>query len=145
MSFFRARGDPGSLSGLFLKRYNGSISQFLYIGLGLIGLPLFAGAANGFSCILGPTGGYLIAFIFAPYLVNFCHSHIKSNAYIRAIAALSVGIAFIHLMGVVVLSGFMNIGIYKAFVLGSLPFLPGAFIKVTIGAKVYTSYKGRFN
>jgi len=50
------------LAGAFLGARNGAYSQILYLGAGLIGLPVFAGGAFGFMKIAGPTGGYLLAF-----------------------------------------------------------------------------------
>ena len=50
------------LAGAFLGPRNGAISQLLYLGAGALGLPVFAGGAPGFLHLIGPTGGYLLAF-----------------------------------------------------------------------------------
>ena len=62
------------LSGALLGSRNGAYSQFLYLLMGIVGLPVFAqipDAPLGFSRIIGPTGGYLLAFPIAAYLVGF--------------------------------------------------------------------------
>lgn len=41
----------------------GTISLLIYLGLGAIGLPVFAGFKSGFAAITGPTGGYLLGFL----------------------------------------------------------------------------------
>ncbi len=43
----------------------GTVSVLVYLGLGLIGLPVFSGFSGGAGKLVGPTGGYLIGFIFA--------------------------------------------------------------------------------
>ena len=61
------------LAGAFLGAKNGAYSQLLYIFLGAIGLPVFAQTADGtmgFARLIGPTGGYLLAFPIAAYLVG---------------------------------------------------------------------------
>lgn len=130
------------LSGLFLKKYDGAISQGIYISIGMIGLPIFAGASGGYSAILGPTGGYLIAFLIAPYLVRLVFERTGSkNIIYRAGIALVSGIAIIHLLGIINLAAYLNIDPLQAFMLGSLPFLPGAVIKIVLGANIFSIYK----
>lgn len=62
------------LAGAFLGAKNGAYSQIIYIFLGAIGLPVFAQTADGtigFARLIGPTGGYLLAFPIAAYLVGY--------------------------------------------------------------------------
>ncbi|MFC1786312.1 biotin transporter BioY, partial [Candidatus Neomarinimicrobiota bacterium] len=57
--------------GVILGSRIGTLSVIMYISEGLIGLPVFAGGTMGFLYLLGPTGGYLIGFIPAVYLVGY--------------------------------------------------------------------------
>ena len=50
------------LTGAFLGARNGAISQIIYLLLGIIGVPVFAGLSFGFFKLIGPTGGYLLSF-----------------------------------------------------------------------------------
>ncbi len=59
------------LAGAFLGPRNGALSQIVYIGAGAIGLPVFAGGAIGLLTLLGPTGGYLLAFPVAAAIVGY--------------------------------------------------------------------------
>lgn len=130
------------LSGLYLKKYDGSISQLAYIALGLIGLPIFASASGGLSVILGPTGGYLIGFLVAPFIVNLAYSKLTiNNAYLKAIASMSLGLIAIHALGVLNLALFLKINILTAISLGSIPFLVGEGIKLIVGASLFTLHK----
>ena len=52
------------LAVTFLGMRTGTMSILIYLLLGLIGLPVFAGGASGIGVLFGPTGGYLIGFIF---------------------------------------------------------------------------------
>jgi biotin transport system substrate-specific component len=58
------------LSGALLGSSKGTISQVLYLVLGLAGFPLFTSGGFGLERIIGPTGGYLIAFPIAALIVG---------------------------------------------------------------------------
>ena len=57
------------LTGLLLGRKRGALSQLLYLMAGIGGIPAFT-SAIGFQALLGPTGGYLIAFPVAAFVVG---------------------------------------------------------------------------
>jgi biotin transport system substrate-specific component len=59
------------LSGAFLGSRNGALSQLFYLAAGVLGAPVFAGGAFGFVRLLGPSGGYLLAFPAAAALVGY--------------------------------------------------------------------------
>ena len=59
------------LAGALLGKRNGAASMGLYLILGAIGLPVFSGGAFGLSRILGPTGGYLLSFPIAAFVVGY--------------------------------------------------------------------------
>ena len=44
--------------------FRGTISLIIYLILGSVGIPVFSGYSSGFACLTGPTGGYLVGFIF---------------------------------------------------------------------------------
>jgi len=59
------------VSGALLGPYLGALSQILYVLVGALGLPVFAGGGSGFGALLGPTGGYLMSYPFAAFAVGF--------------------------------------------------------------------------
>ena len=59
------------LAGAFLGKRNGAASMGLYLLLGAIGMPVFSSGAFGLSRILGPTGGYLLSFPIAAFVVGY--------------------------------------------------------------------------
>lgn len=52
------------LAVTFLGTRTGTMAIIIYLLLGLIGLPVFAGFSSGIGVLLGPTGGYLVGFLF---------------------------------------------------------------------------------
>ena len=67
------------ISSLFLGSYWAAISQLEYILLGLSGLPVFSGFKSGIAALIGPTGGYIIGFLMASFIVGFLYESFISN------------------------------------------------------------------
>ena len=61
---------PVLLAGAFLGKYYGGASQLIYLSMGLAELPVFANWRGGYVVLLGPTGGYIVGFVFAAYVVG---------------------------------------------------------------------------
>ena len=58
------------LSGAMLGPYYGALSMIIYLALGAIGLPVFAGGSSGIGALLGPTGGYLLSYPLASFVIG---------------------------------------------------------------------------
>lgn len=67
----------------------GTISILVYILLGAVGVPVFAGFSGGFGIIIGPTGGYIVAFILMGLLYWLLEALFGTKLYIRIIAMLA--------------------------------------------------------
>ncbi len=110
----------------------GAASMIVYLGLGLAGLPVFAPVGPpGFARLLGPTGGYLLAYPVAAALAGQLMGDTRS--WPRLGAALLMGLAAIHLGGtaqLAVLTGDPG----NAWRLGSLPFLLLDVVKLLVVA-----------
>lgn len=116
------------LSGVILGGRLGVLSQTIYLSLGMTGLPLFAAGTWGFAHIFGPTGGYLLGFIFAAYVIGKIVSNKDSMASI--IIALICGEFIILLSGAAWLWAGFHFNLRQAFYLGVLPFISGDTIKL---------------
>jgi biotin transport system substrate-specific component len=116
------------LVGASLGSRRGAASLALYILLGSLGLPLFAGGASGLSVLLGPTGGYLVGFVVAAFLVGMMAARGLDRHVPGALLAFLAGEIVIYLFGVAWLSVYL--GIWPAIVAGFLPFLVGDAIKL---------------
>ncbi|HYV19188.1 MAG TPA: biotin transporter BioY [Verrucomicrobiae bacterium] len=113
---------PVLLAGLVLGARFGALSQAAYLGLGLAGLPVFALPGAGPGYFFGPTGGYLIGFLGASYLVGTIAPPSGSAGFPRRLLAVMAGVATIHAAGVLWL-GFLFPSPGDAWRAGSLPFL----------------------
>ena len=112
----------------------GAASMVVYLLLGAAGLPVFAPAGvPGFARLVGPTGGYLLAYPAAAAIMGLAASGVGSWA--RLALGLVAGVGAIHAGGVAqlaVLTGDLR----EAVVLGSLPFLAGDVLKIVVAGLV---------
>lgn len=116
-------------AGLYLGGKDSAISQIGYLGFGAVGLPVFAGGM-GVAHLFGPTGGYLLAFPLAAWMVG---STVGPGVSAReAVLSFSAATALIFLVGAGWLSRTLDMTIGQALVLGVVPFLPGAVIKIAV-------------
>ncbi len=114
-------------SGIYLGGRDAAASQGLYLGLGAAGLPVFAGG-SGLAHLLGPTGGFLVAFPIAAWLVG--GSLRPGDRLSRALVVLVSAIGIVFALGASWLALVMGVGPGQAFALAVLPFLPGAALKI---------------
>jgi len=111
----------------------GAASMALYLVMGIIGLPFFAGGAHGFNVVIGATGGYLVGFIVAAYVIGLLAERGLERSIRTSIIPFLVGTIIIYACGVswlaIVLGSFS-----KAITLGLVPFLIGDAIKLAAAA-----------
>jgi biotin transport system substrate-specific component len=106
----------------------------LYIALGALGLPVFAGGGSGVLHLVGPTGGYLLAFPVAAGVTGTLGSSAPHSVF-RILLACALGMVIIHLGGVAHLA-LLGGDPRLAFRVGFLPFLTGDLIKVGLAALI---------
>ena len=105
-----------------------------YLGLGIAGLPVFAGGGFGLAWLLGPTGGYLLAFPVAAFVAGALAAR---AGFARALLGALFGMLIIHAGGVAQLT-LLNGDLAAALRLGSVPFLPVRLLKVGLAAALVT-------
>ena len=110
----------------------GSATIIAYLLEGAMGLPVFAGGAAGWLVLSGFTGGYLIGFIPAAFLVGILAMRGMGRTILGTVIAMVLGNLVIYAFGVAWLQGF--IGLEKAIAGGLMPFLYGDFLKIVIAA-----------
>ena len=116
------------LAGLLLGSRWGAACIGVYLLAGAVGFPVFAGGTGGIGKIIGPTGGYLIGFIFAVYIIGLI-SEIKRSAVLD-IAALVSGTVIIYVFGVSWLKVITGMDLAKSMAVGLYPFLIGDVLKI---------------
>lgn len=124
------------LAGLLLTPKEAGLSMIVYVLLGAIGLPVFAGGHGGLDVVVGPTGGYLISWIPGAVLVSLIKG--QSNHLVRAaVAAFSGGIALVYLIGVPWLSLSTGMPMAKAVAVGAVPFIAGDLFKLVLAMMIF--------
>ncbi len=130
------------LSGLILGPKLGTLSQIIYIILGLVGVPIFAGFSGGLQTVMKPSFGFIIGFIFAAYIVGkIAHSENGASTKNIWIASL-VGSIVIYLFGLPYMYYMLNIVMAKGLSfdaimkMGCLLFLPGDLLKFIVASIV---------
>ena len=95
-----------ALAGFVLGKKYGTISTALYVLIGLIGVPVYAGLSAGPGVLFGTSGGYLFGFIVMTFfsgLAMECATRLESKAVGMTLAVVFsvVGLACCHILGIV--------------------------------------------
>ena len=133
-----------SLAGVLLGARLGAASQALYVAVGALGAPVFSGGAAGIGHLMGPTGGYLLAFPLAAAVTGVLAARIRSDRSLLDAARLWVAILLGTL--VVFIGGASQLALLtgdgrSAIELGVLPFLLGDVLKVSIALLIARRYR----
>lgn len=116
------------LAGLLLGSRYGLASVLLYLLIGSMGIPIFAGGKGGIAHFLGPTGGYLLGFAAAAYTAGLISERFP-RSLAADICAVATGTVLVYLIGVPWLKTVTQMTWAKAVAVGMLPFLPGDILK----------------
>jgi biotin transporter BioY len=122
------------LTGALLGSRLGAMTMIAYLMEGASGLPFFNGFSGGLQHLLGPTGGYLVAFPAAAYITGAFAEHGWDKRFLTAAAAMTIGSIVILLCGWAWLSQFMAASV--AFHAGVTRFIIGDIIKIILAAAV---------
>ncbi len=120
------------LAGAALGGTLGAASMALYLLLGAVGLPFFAEGSSGWEVVRGATGGYLIGFIVAAWLVGKLAERRQDRTVPTAIPLFLLGSVVIYLIGVPWLAASLGVTGTEAMELGLVPFIVGDLLKVVI-------------
>ena len=111
----------------------GASALLLYLALGMLGLPVFAGGSGGFLHVLGPTGGYLLAFPAAAAIAGRFAG--ERPALGRVLLGCALAMAVIHAGGAAQLAA-LGGDPAAALRVGFVPFLTGDLLKIGLAAAV---------
>jgi len=128
--------------GAYLGSRRGTLAVLLFIIEGIIGLPVFAGGKAGMMVLFGTTGGYIIGYAVAAFLVGWIMERAKERTVKRSFIAVALGSLAIYLFGWAWLS--LLIGAKSAFLLGVCPFVVGDFLKAILAVKGLKAVSIRF-
>jgi len=129
------------LAAMTMGSVMGASSQIIYILLGIIGLPVFAGFKAGIGILFGTTGGFLFGFIISAYVIGKIVELKKEKNIFYYFLAGIIGTIILYIIGITQLSLVTGIGIKKAIIVGMLPFLPGDILKIIAASFIARKFK----
>lgn len=112
----------------------GGATVAAYLAEGAVGLPVFAGGAAGAAHLVGPTGGYLFAFVAVAAAVGWCAERGLARNAVSAFAVMLAGHLAILALGVSWLATLTGMGLEQALAVGATPFLFGMVLKSGLAA-----------
>lgn len=113
----------------------GTLSYIVYLFIGLVGLPVFSGFSGGFPKLFGPTGGYLIGFIFMAFISGIFIDKFSNKIYM-CFLGMVLGTIVTYIFGSAWLAYEAHIGFNKALAVGVLPFIPGDIAKMVLASLI---------
>ena len=116
------------LTAYVLSPLDALISVIIFILLGTFGLPVFSGYSGGLSKLVGPTGGYIIGFLFTVYISSL-FIHMKKGIIFDVIGMIT-GLALCYILGTIWFSYQQGKGFIASLLLCVVPFLIGDAIKI---------------
>ena len=128
--------------GMALGSKLGMLSLTLYMLEGICGLPVFANFSSGPGVIVGPTGGYIIGFIFAAGAIGYLAERKWDRSILSTALAMLIGNIILYIPGLIWL-GLFFAGLGKpapleaSIVAGLFPFLIGDVLKLALAALLF--------
>jgi len=128
------------LVGLLLGPRRGAAAMSLYLAEGAMGLPVFNPiGVGGIAQIIGPTGGYLMAYPAVAFLAGWIFSR-RSQTFAAAVQAGVIAELLLFTSGVSWLMLLTGTSLFKAAAFGLYPFVPAEVLKVTAAAAIAATW-----
>lgn len=130
------------LAATILGARYGTVSVLVYLGLGAVGVPVFAGMSGGIGVLFGPTGGFLFGFIPTAFVIGYYlekTSFTVRNAVIANVIGMFVALSF----GTAWLKFAANLSWTAAFMGGFAPFVIVGVLKAAMAAWVGIAVRNR--
>lgn len=113
----------------------GTVSYIVYLLIGLVGVPVFSGFSGGVGKLFGPTGGYLIGFIFMALICGWCIDKFQCKL-VPSFIGMVLGTVMCYVFGTAWLAFQASMSFSAALAAGVLPFIPGDLAKIVIAAVI---------
>lgn len=121
---------------LFVLGTNSAVISYLvYLLIGMVGLPVFSGFTGGFGKMAGPTGGYLVGFIFMTWIAGFFVDRFQGKRLLQA-AGLILGTVTSYLFGTLWLCQQADLSFVAGLAAGVIPYVPGDLLKIIAALSV---------
>ncbi len=119
----------------------GTISYCIYLLIGFAGLPVFSGYSGGLAKLAGPTGGYLIGFIFMSVIAGISIQKSRGNLWI-SVLGMTIGTLIAYLFGTIWFVIEADCTLWYALTVCVFPFLIGDAVKILLSAKIGPMLRG---
>ena len=129
------------ISAVVLGKWWGGISQSMYLVIGLIGLPWFAGFNSGLGYVMGATGGYLVGFVIAAFVLGYLvDSQVKNRTFGSLFGWMMLanfaiiygcGLAYLYVWSLANGYAMDPVGLVMA---GAVPFILGDLLKIGLAS-----------
>ncbi len=117
------------LAGAILGPKQGTICTAVYLLLGAIGIPVFAGYSSGAGILFGMTGGYLFGYLPLAFCTGWA-SEKRGGTIPVMIAGMVIGTVILYVLGTVWFMAYMKMPLAGALTACVIPFLPGDAVKI---------------
>jgi biotin transport system substrate-specific component len=117
----------------FLGWKKGTVTYVIYLMIGLVGLPVFSGFTGGVGKLAGPTGGYLIGFIFMAGIAGIFIQKFSSNVLV-CVLGMILGTAVAYALGTIWFCLSTGTGVAAALATCVFPFIIGDLAKMIVAA-----------
>lgn len=128
--------------GLVLGPVVGFFAMLAYLAEGALGLPVFSpGGLGGVAQILGPTGGFLMAYPVVAFIAGAITrgSPAKTPRFFAAAIGCTVAVLVLFACGAGWLMNFAHLSTHQAWIAAVAPFLPGEAIKIAVASGLYSA------
>lgn len=131
------------LTATILGSKTGTYAIIGYLLMGMIGLPVFAGGGAGISSLVGPTGGFLVGFIFNGLITGLIIEKTKFNYFwaivaniIGAVVTLAFGTAWLKVSGGMPWAHAFTAGFFPFVLPGIVKAVAASYIGVLVGKRL---------
>lgn len=132
------------LTSYLLGSKTGTLSVIIYILVGLAGLPVFSGFTGGAAKLIGPTGGYIIGFIFIAIIGGFFVDKFKGNFFL-SLLGMAIGTAICYIFGSLWLAYQASMNLKQALLAGVVPYVALDCAKMVIAVLLGKQVKPLIN
>ncbi|GFI43176.1 biotin transporter BioY [Lachnospiraceae bacterium] len=112
-----------------------TVSFLIYLLIGAAGLPVFSGFAGGLGKIAGPTGGYLVGFIFMTIIAGIFVERFRDKRFL-IITGMALATVVTYLFGTAWLAFQLEMPFTAALSIGVIPYLPGDTAKIILAVVI---------
>ncbi len=116
------------------------ISQVVYLLLGAVGIPVFAGFSGGIGILIGPTGGYIIGYVFTALVVSLILHKFNKKIYHISLS-LVVGLLVCYILGTLWFTIVTSTPFIDALFICVIPFIIGDVLKIIVATTLIHKLK----